>query len=267
MNSYGAHALVTGAGSGIGRAFAVELANRGSAVVCADVDEAGARETVALVEEAGSTGIATRCDVAREDRMWELSETAQRWLGRPPDLVVNNAGLGSGGAVIGETPLTDWRHTIGVNLWGVVHGCHVFVPWLRETGGGVINIASAAAFATAPRMGAYNASKAAVLALSETLAAELSGSGVTVSVVCPTFVKTGIVTGGRIEDSAAKLADRLMRITGATPERIAATALDAHDAGRLHIVPQFDARLLRLGKRFFPTTHTRLAGLLGRLLP
>lgn len=263
-----AAAVVTGAGSGIGRAFAVELARRGGRVVCADVDEAAAKETAVQCAGTGGAGLAVRCDVADERQVWDLSETAEQWLARPPGLVVNNAGIGTGGRVLGETPLSDWRRTIGVNLNGVLHGAHVFTPWLRAAGsGGIINVASAAAYAAAPRMGAYNVSKAAVLALSETLAAELAGTGVAVTVVCPAFVRTNIVTGELIDTAAAELANKFMRATGVAPERIARATLDAHDRGRLYVLPQLEARLLWQAKRFAPNLYTRLAGLAGRLLP
>ncbi|WP_232376647.1 SDR family NAD(P)-dependent oxidoreductase [Amycolatopsis aidingensis] len=266
--SHAAAAVVTGAGSGIGRAFAMELARRGGSVVCADLDPATAKETAATIEGRGGRALPVACDVSIEAQVWDLAETAEHWLGRPAGLVVNNAGIGTGGRVIGETPLPDWRRTLEVNLWGVVHGCHVFVPWLRAAGGGgIINVASAAAFAAAPRMAAYSASKAAVLSVSETLAAELSGTGVGVTVLCPTFVRTDIVSGELIEAAAARAATVLMRLTGSSPDRIVRRTLDAHDRGRLHVLPQWDARLAWRGKRFFPAGYTRAAGLLGRLLP
>ncbi len=122
---------------------------------------------------------------------------AQDWFGGPPTLVINNAGVGAGGTAIGDTDIDDWNWVLGVNLWGPIHGCHVFAPLLREAGyGGIINVASAAAFGAAPGMAAYNVSKAGVLSLSETLAAELSGTGVHVTVLCPTFVKTNIIVSG-----------------------------------------------------------------------
>ena len=95
--------------------------------------------------------------------------------------MINNAGVGAGGAAIGEAPLDDWLWTLGINLWGPIHGCHVFTPILRDAEPshaprGIINVASAAAFGAAPGMAAYNVSKAGVLSLSETLAAELAGT-------------------------------------------------------------------------------------------
>jgi len=266
--SMSSNAVVTGAGSGIGRAFAVELAKRGGKVVCADLDEATAKETVVVIEGAGGEALAVACDVADESQVRQLSLAAEAWLGRTPDLVVNNAGIGAGGQPVGDAPLEDWHRTLGVNLWGVIHGCHVFVPQLREHGrGGVINVASAAGFTAAPRMAAYNVSKAGVVSLSETLAAELAGTGVAVTVLCPTFVRTNIFGGELIDPAAAELARRIARLAGFSPERVARTTLDAHDRGRLSVMPQLDAKALWRLKRLAPAPYARVAGLMGRFAP
>lgn len=186
------HAVVTGAGSGIGAAFARRLAQRGNQVLCSDIDEIAAQRTVEQIHAGGGAAQATRCDVRRLADVEALADTAQTWFGGPPTVVVNNAGVGAGGRPIGEIPMADWEWTLGVNLWGPIHGCHVFAPILRDADGprGIINVASAASFGAAPGMAAYNVSKAAVLSLSETLAAESSGTGLHVTVLCPTFVKT-----------------------------------------------------------------------------
>ncbi|HWJ09554.1 MAG TPA: SDR family NAD(P)-dependent oxidoreductase [Nocardioides sp.] len=264
-----ADAVVTGAGSGIGRAFARELARRGGRVVCADLDETAAKETVAGIASAGGEALAVTTDVADVAQVQALHDTALDWLDRAPRLVVNNAGIGAGGRVVGEASLADWQRTLGVNLWGVINGCHVFVPALRQAGrgGGVINVASAAGFTAAPRMAAYNVSKAGVVSLSETLAAELAGTGIAVTVLCPTFVKTNIFDGELIDPGAAGMARRLARITGFSADRVARTTLDAHDKGRLYVVPQLDAQLLWRTKRLLPAPYTRAAGLLGRFVP
>lgn len=265
--SYGARAVVTGAGSGIGRALALELARRGGSVVCADVDRAGAEATVRAVASLGGRARAVDCDVARETDVRQLADEAAAFFAGPIDLVVNNAGIGAGGARIGETSLDDWRRTLDVNLWGVIHGCHVFAPLLRANGrGGIVNVASAASFAAGPRMAAYNVSKAGVLALSETLAAELAGTGVHVTVLCPTFVATNIVRSGRLTEASARFADRMMKLTGVSPEAIAETTLDAHDAGSFYVVPQRDARAIWRLKRAWPAAYVRAAGLVERIV-
>jgi NAD(P)-dependent dehydrogenase (short-subunit alcohol dehydrogenase family) len=182
-------------------------------------------------------------------------------------VVINNAGVGAGGLPIGEVSIDDWTWVLNVNLWGPIHGCHVFAPILRDARqpGGIINVASAAAFGAPPGMAAYNVSKAGVLSLSETLAAELSGTGVNVTVLCPTFVKTNIVESGRITDKSTQMAGRLMRWTGFSPERVARTCLDTVDRGGLYCMPQPDARIGWGIKRFTPTVYTRAVGLATRV--
>lgn len=263
-----ASAVVTGAGSGIGAAFAIELARRGGALVCSDVDEAAARRTAGSIIERGGKATAIRCDVSKFEEVRALAEQSQAWFSGPPTLIINNAGVGAGGAAIGDAPLDDWVWTLGINLWGSIHGCHVFTPILREAGPsprGIINVASAAAFGAAPGMAAYNVSKAGVLSLSETLAAELAGTGVSVTVLCPTFVKTNIVESGRISEESSQLANRLMRWTGFSPDKVARICLDAHDRGELYCMPQLDAKIGWTVKRLAPQAYTRAAGLISRI--
>ena len=258
-----ADAVVTGAGSGIGRAFALEIALRGGRVVCADIDDVSAKETADMIGERAMSQV---CDVSDGEAVAALADAAEDWFGKPTAIVVNNAGIGAGGQVIGELPMDLWRKTIDVNLWGVVHGCHVFAPRMRAAGhGGIVNVGSAASFAAAPRMAAYNVSKAAVLALSETLAAELSGTGVNVTVLCPTFVKTNIVNPDTIDDAAARLATTAMKWTGVSPDSVARAALDALDRGQLHVVPQLDAKVIWQTKRMAPSTYTRALGVIERI--
>lgn len=270
--THGASAVVTGAGSGIGAAFAVELARRGGAVVCSDIDEAAATKTAETIAGQGGKALAIGCDVSEFDDVRQLADQSQSWFGAAPTLVVNNAGVGAGGAPIGEASLEDWRWTLGVNLWGPIHGCHVFTPILREAGPsgpprGIINVASAAAFGAAPGMAAYNVSKAGVLSLSETLAAELAGTGITVTVLCPAFVKTNIVDSGRISPESAKLASKLMRWTGISADQVARACLDANDRGDLYCMPQLDAKIGWNIKRLAPTAYTRTIGVVSRITP
>jgi NAD(P)-dependent dehydrogenase (short-subunit alcohol dehydrogenase family) len=265
--SRNAAAVITGAGSGIGAAFAVELAKRGGRVVCSDIDENTAQATADAIGIEGGKALALHCDVAQIDDVHCLAADAHDWFGGPPTVVINNAGVGAGGLPIGEVDLDDWNWVLNVNLWGPIHGCHVFAPILRDAGqpGGIINVASAAAFGAAPGMAAYNVSKAGVLSLSETLAAELSGTGVNVTVLCPTFVKTNIVESGRISDKSTQMASRLMRWTGFSPQRVARTCLDTLDRGGLYCMPQPDARIGWGIKRFTPTVYTRAVGLATRV--
>ena len=260
--SRNADAVITGAGSGIGAAFATELAHRGGRVVCSDVDVDSARATAEAITTAGGHALPVHCDVTDVDDVHRLAEHAQSWFDGPPTLVINNAGVGAGGTTIGETDLTDWAWVLDINLWGPIHGCHVFAPILRSAGyGGIVNVASAAAFGALPGMAAYNVSKAGALALSETLAAELAGTAVNVTVLCPTFVKTNIVGSGRISDDTTRIADQLMRWTGFSAQQVARTCLDTNDRGHLYCMPQPDSRIVWAVKRFTPTVYTRAVGI------
>lgn len=265
--SHDADAVITGAGSGIGAAFAAELARRGGRVVCSDIDLDSATATARALTAAGAQALPLRCDVADVEDVVRLARDAQSWFGGPPTVVINNAGVGAGGAVIGESDLADWNWVLDINLWGPIHGCHVFAPILREARrpGGIINVASAAAFGAAPGMAAYNVSKAGTLSLSETLAAELAGTGINVTVLCPTFVKTNIVESGRIPAQTTQLAERLMRLTGFSAERVARTCLDTLDRGGLYCMPNPEARIGWGIKRFTPTVYTRAAGMATRI--
>jgi len=260
-----ASAVVTGAGSGIGRAFALALAHRGGRVVCADINLSTAQETVDLIMASSGQACAVPCDVSVLAEVEALAVSAEAWLGGPVDLVINNAGVGVGGKAVGDVSIEDWSWTLGINLWGVIHGCHVFAPKLRTHGtGGIINVCSTASFAAAPTMGPYNVSKAAALALTETLAAEFSGSGIHITALCPTFVKTNIVRDGRIDAQASKMSGKIMEWVGFTPERVVELALDGLDKNQLYVLPQLDARMIWRSKRFAPALYARGTGLINR---
>lgn len=251
-------AVVTGGGSGLGRAFCLELARRRGTIVVADVDEAGAAETAKLVAEAGGTAHTRSCDVTSSDAVERLAAESETLLGGV-DLVVNNAGVAVGGP-IGVVPLEDWRWVIGVNLWGVIHGCHAFVPRMKARGRGhVLNVASAAGLLSAPEMGPYNVTKAGVVALSETLAAELRGSGVGVTVLCPTFFRTNIHKAARAHGSAdPAMVERLMDRAKVQADGVARFALRAADAGILYALPHGDGRSFWRLKRLAPESYQRV---------
>ena len=263
--SHRASAVVTGAGSGIGRAFAREIAARGGRVICSDLRLDTAEETAAMIRGDGGDAIALQCDVTRLEAVETLAQEAEQAFEGPVDLVINNAGVGAGGRLVGEIAIDDWQWVLNVNLWGVIHGCHVFAPRLRALGrGGLINVCSTASFAAAPRMGPYNVSKAAVLALSETLASEMTGTGVAVTALCPTFVQTNIAKAGRITEGSSVLAEKLMRWTGVSADSVARTSLNALDRGQLYVMPQVDAKLIWRLKRLAPVGYGKGLGWINR---
>jgi NAD(P)-dependent dehydrogenase (short-subunit alcohol dehydrogenase family) len=248
--------VITGAGSGLGRAFCIDLAQRGARLIAADIDLASAEETVALMGGSGSR--AMRCDVASADDVGKLAEQADRDFGGV-DLVINNAGVGVAGRV-GEIPIADWDWIIGVNLKGVVHGCHHFVPRLRAQGSGaILNVASAAGLISAPLMAPYNATKAAVVALSEALHAELASTPISVSVLCPTFFQTNIhnATRGATEKTRGAIAKMMKRATLQASD-VARFALDKVASSDLYAVPHADGRWLWRLKRTVPAGYSAI---------
>lgn len=188
-NLDGCVAVVTGGASGIGRGIAEELVSCGVKVVIADI------ETVKLEATAAEIGVVgVRTDVSKIDSVRALAEETLRRFGRV-DIVCNNAGVGPF-AKIEDMTLADWKFVIDVNLWGVIHGIHVFLPQLigNKSGGHFVNTASQAGLTVFPTVGAYTVTKFGVVALSETLAQELARDhpAVGVSILCPGTVRTDI---------------------------------------------------------------------------
>jgi NAD(P)-dependent dehydrogenase (short-subunit alcohol dehydrogenase family) len=228
------HVVITGAGSGFGRALAFVLAKRGAKIVCADLNEKTAAETARLALARGAKDSRhVVCDVSKLEDVEALAASCVDHPFGPVDLVVNNAGVSSGG-LIGESPMADWRWTIEIDLFGVIYGCHAFVPLLRKQGHGhILNMASAAGLLSAPQMGAYNVAKAGVVALSETLAAELVGTKLGVTVLCPTFFQTDIAKSGRFVDAKSKAVAEKFVDSGKEAEGIALAAVKAVEGNEL----------------------------------
>jgi NAD(P)-dependent dehydrogenase (short-subunit alcohol dehydrogenase family) len=245
-------AVVTGGGGGLGRAFCLELARRGARLVVSDVRAEAAEETAKIVRALGADAHAVACDVARAAEVELLAAEADARFGGT-DLLINNAGVAVSGAV-GDVSLDDWAWIMGINLWGVIYGCHSFLPRMKKQGSGhVINVASAAGLLCAPMMGPYNVTKAGVVALSETLYAELLPVGIGVTVLCPTFFKTDIAKNGRGSDGGSReMAEKMMQKSKIQAEDVAKIALDTADARKLYAVPHADGRWMWRAKRVAP---------------
>ncbi len=255
------YALVTGGGSGLGRAFCRRLALDGWHVACADVDQPSAEQTIADLQAAGGSGQVELLDVADADAWQRLRDKLRReWLRL--DLLVNNAGICASGE-IGDAPLEDFQRVLDVNLRGVLFGCHTMAPWLKESapGGHIVNISSIAGVLSAPAMGAYNISKAGVVSLSETLYVELRPVGVGVTVVLPGFFPSELVSRGRFTAQKHRtIAERHTKKTQLTAERVVESTLLALKRGKLYVVVGRRARWLWRLKRLAPTTVLRIAG-------
>ena len=200
--------LVTGAASGIGRETALALARAGANLVVCDVNGAAVEQTAADARALGRSVLVRTVDVSRRDAMAAFAADVQAEVGAV-DILMNNAGVGLGARFL-DTTLEDWEWVIGINLWGVVLGCHFFVPPMvaRGTGGHVVNVSSAAGFlATAPLL-AYATTKFAVFGLSEALRDELHPHGIGVTTICPGIINTPITRTSRMRGRMASDAGR-----------------------------------------------------------
>ena len=256
-------AVVTGAGSGIGRALALAFGREGMRVALADLDETGMAETAGLVRGQGGEALAVRTDVADRASVQALADRAFAAFGRV-HVLCNNAGVATSGGIEAATH-QDWQWVLGVNLWGVIHGLEAFLPRMiaQEEPGHIVNTASMAGLIASQGLGVYNTSKYAVVGLSETLAKDLRPYGLGVSVLCPMGVST------RIRDSERSRPPGLRNTTTAkadpveligrylAPEEVAAMVLDAIRADRLYVITH-DEGLEPLRRRFQRMEHAIL---------
>jgi NAD(P)-dependent dehydrogenase (short-subunit alcohol dehydrogenase family) len=196
---HGRVAVVTGAASGIGRALAEKCAQEGMKVVLADFDVQALKQTEEELRASGAEVLAVHTDVSQAADVEELAQQAFATYGAV-HLLFNNAGV-SAGTTIWESSLDDWQWVLGVNLWGVIHGVHAFVPRMlaQDTEGHIVNTASSAGLMASTDLGIYKVSKHAVVSLSETLALELEARGAKLkaSVLCPYWVNTRIMDAER----------------------------------------------------------------------
>ncbi|NLG76662.1 MAG: SDR family NAD(P)-dependent oxidoreductase [Xanthomonadaceae bacterium] len=248
----GKRAFITGAGSGLGLAIARALASDGWALGLFDRN----LERLAVVEADLSTSgfsvLAYPGDVTQAD---ELTVAVNSFASSNDglDIMINNAGVATAGTLM-EVPAEDWQAAIDTNVMGVIHGCRAAIPHLQRNGTGLlINISSAAAFGSAPGMIPYNATKAAVLSVSESLMGELREIGTQVSVVMPTFFQSNLLDSFRGPAETRNKASELIRTSRYTAEAIARDLLIAAGKGKTHIVLPRSARWLWTIKRLMPS--------------
>ena len=260
-------AVITGAGSGIGRATALAFAERGARVVVCDLDLSAAQRTVELAGLLGPAAHAYRVDVSDGAAVDAFAAEVAAEHG-VPDIVVNNAGVGHHGTFLATTE-KEWQRVLDVNLWGVIHGCRAFGAQLAERGEGghIVNLASAAAYTPSKVLAAYATSKAAVAMLSECLRAEMAEHGVGVSAIYPGIVNTNITRATTFsgvsdteQDAKRSRASGLYARRNFPPEKVAEQIVDAVRHNRAlvpvtaeakfgHVLGRISPRLMRAAAR------------------
>jgi len=239
VNLTGKIAVITGAGSGIGRSTALLLARHGAKVHVADLNAASAEAVAAEIEAAGGSAVAHALDVSDPDAVEALAAAIFEAEGGV-DILHNNAGIGHGGN-IEATTVEDWQRVIGVNLLGVAYCIQAFVPRMLEQGrpASVVNTASQAGLWPAAKMAPYCASKYGVVGLTESLNAELSKRGIHFSAICPGIINTPIVATGIMRGDVAAMQGKVTSYydkRGASPDEVAEAVLRAIDRHTM-IVP------------------------------
>jgi NAD(P)-dependent dehydrogenase (short-subunit alcohol dehydrogenase family) len=263
-------AVVTGGASGIGRALAELLVAEGSTVVVADLDAQAAEGVTAGIRESGGTAVAAHVDVSDPKSVAALAEETDARFGGV-DLLCNNAGVSTFNLMEDQT-LEDWKWVLGVNLWGVIHGIHSFVPIMRQQGrpAHIVNTSSVAGLLSGvPFIGPYSATKVAVVSISETLRQELAIAGlpIGVSVLCPSATDTRVMESERGRPAAfgtetrtemaeavrVAIRDSFTGPDGQHPSRVAARVIEAVRAGEFWIITHPSERHV---------VETRFAGIL-----
>jgi NAD(P)-dependent dehydrogenase (short-subunit alcohol dehydrogenase family) len=229
--------LVTGAGSGIGRASAIAFGSRGADLVICDVNEEGLGHTEETLQALERSVFNRRVDVANAEEMREFADEVHQEV-RALDILVNNAGVGLAASFL-DTSLEDWDWLLRINLRGVIHGCHFFIPPMvsRGVGGHVANVASLSAFIPSETLSAYTTSKYAVLGLSESLRNELHRHRIGVTAVCPGMINTPLTATSQMRGAAGARGERERLVQryerrNYSPERVARNLLKAIQRNR-----------------------------------
>ncbi|MHB8894542.1 MAG: SDR family NAD(P)-dependent oxidoreductase [Candidatus Geothermincolia bacterium] len=246
-------AVITGAGSGLGRALSLDLARQGWKLGLVDIELPAAEQTLELVRQEGGSGEAVHCDIRDAGQVKAMADHFfSEWGG--VSLLFNNAGIAVAGCV-GDAEIAEWQRIVDVNLLGTVNGCHAFIPLMKAQGGGhIVNIASSAGIVNLPEMAPYNMTKAGVISLSETLRCELATERICVTVACPTFFNTDLLKSmSCTHEFQSEFAQSAFVNSRATPDDIARSIIKGARKGKLYVLPQFSAKWTCLAKRLSPS--------------
>lgn len=260
-------AAITGAGSGIGRALAMLLAQKGCNLALADVNESGLAETGQLLSAYPVKVTQTRLDVSDEQAVYQWADDVEAEHGKV-NIIINNAGVALSGTVAGLS-LDEYRWITDINFWGVVYGTKAFLPKLEKSGEGqVVNVSSIFGLASQPLMSGYNATKFAVRGFTESLRQDLELTNSCVSSTCvhPGGIKTNIAKAARMSDScetatgvsnAAATAD-FEKLFINTPEKAARTIVNGIEKNKRRVLIGPDAKMFDLLVRLLPATYQKI---------
>jgi NAD(P)-dependent dehydrogenase (short-subunit alcohol dehydrogenase family) len=261
----GKKVVITGAASGLGRSLALALARKGCRIGVADVNTEGAAETLEMVKAAGGDGETFKLDVSQPEEVEAMAaHFFEKWGG--VDLLVNNAGVVVAGTV-GDIPLENWKWIFDVNFWGMLYGCHYFIPRMKAQGKGyILNVASAAGLISLMHMAPYNTTKAAVISLTETLKMELAAErNIGFTVLCPMFFNTHLLDNMKFTNEfEPEFAHATFDYARMTSDEVAEVALKAVEKGRIYCVPQFNGRYYWALKRLNPFFFTNMMAFMNR---
>jgi len=247
--------LVTGGASGLGKAIVDQFAKLKWKIAVVDINIDGAKEVADNINAKGGEAVAFFCDVGKDEDFVSIEKSIKDlWGGL--DIIVNNAGIATTGMMADCTP-EQWDRAINLNLSSVYRGCHYWLPLLPQNGPGhVVNTASFAGIAQAPAMMSYNVSKAGVIALSETLRAELGHLNIGVSVICPAFFKTNLLDSMSPTDEGVKpLVKKWMENSKISADDIALDVINGIEKNKLMVISHDYARKAYRLKRFFPNYY------------
>jgi NAD(P)-dependent dehydrogenase (short-subunit alcohol dehydrogenase family) len=246
--------LITGAGSGLGQALAFRYARSGARVACVDLTVARSEATRSQL--AGSGHLALGADVGSDEAMAGLKVAIERdWRGL--DVLINNAGIASGGPMV-ETTMSEWQQVLNIDLLSVVRGCRMFLPGMLAQGSGqILSTASFAGLAGAPGAMTYGVAKAAVVALSEQLRAEVERKGVKIGVICPSFFRTNLIDTAIGSEKVKTLALKMMDTSPDTLDSVADATFAAAERGDFLIIPTRREPMRWRIKRWFPEWYFR----------
>ena len=256
-------AVVTGAGSGIGRALAQLLAAKGCRLALADINEKGLAETAAMLK---TEVITQKLDVADRAAVYAFAEKVKTKYGTA-HVVINNAGVAVS-QTVNDLTWEDFEWLMGINFWGVTYGTKAFLPMmLAQNEGVMVNISSVFGIIAVPTQSAYNAAKFAVRGFTESLWCELDGTGVTAISVHPGGIKTNIARDARSKATAAakeQLSTEFAKVARTTPEEAAAVIMRGVYEKKRRVMIGADAQLIQLMLRLLPESYPSIIKALDR---